>query len=138
MRNEVIDIMIEYTTKTIEGVNFISDTKFVEPFEYRNGIRVEMVSGRLLNRSPEMAGVLLMMGLRKVGIDPCYDAEIYAHYPLGYYIYRATHYLLNGYWWGIRFLYKNARVFQQIPDTECFSWRYFTPYTWFKKLHNRA
>ena len=127
--------MIETTIEAIEGVNFVTNARFVEPYEYENGVRVEKVTSRLLLRSPEIKGLLKVMGLREVGFDYPLDAVVYAQYPTGYFIYRVVHQLVVAYWWAIRFLYKNARLFQQIPEAECFSWRYFTPYVWFKKIH---
>ncbi len=127
--------MIE-TTEAIndEGVRFCSKVEFVEPYEYKNGVRIEKVSIRLHDRVPETVLLLNSLGLRRVGIDPCYDAYIYASYPLGYIQYKLIRHLLTGYWWLMKFLYNNARMFKQIPPAECFSWRYFTPYTWVKKL----
>ena len=130
--------MIESTIETIDGVHFLKDARFVEPYEYENGVRVERITQRLLDRSPETEGLLLIMGMRKVGVDPCFDADIYARYPMGYFIYRTIHHLLKGYWWVLRFLYNNARIFQQIQAGECFSWRYFTPYVWIRKLQRLA
>ena len=129
--------MIESTIETIDGVHFLKDARFVEPYEYENGVRVERITQRLLDRSPETEGLLLIMGMRKVGFDYPYAAAIYAHYPMGYFIYRTIHHLLKGYWWVLRFLYNNARLFQQIPPAECFSWRYFTPYVWFRAIRNK-
>ena len=125
--------MIESTIDTIDGVHFLKDIKFVDPYEYENGVHIEKVSRRLLDKAPETEGILKVMGMREVGIDYCLDAVIYARYPMGYFVYKATHHLLRGYWWLIRFLYNNARMFRQIPEAECFSWKYFTPYVWFKK-----
>ena len=126
--------MIE-TTEAVndEGVRFISSVKFAEPYDYENGVRVEKISKRLLDQVPETALLLNSLGLRKVGKDLWFDAYVYASYPLGYIQYKIVRHILMGYWWLMRFLYNNARMFKQIPSGGCFSWRYFTPYTWFKR-----
>jgi len=129
--------MIETTIDTINGVQFLTDARFVEPYNYKNGVRVEEVTERLLDRAPETEGILRIMGMREVGFDHTSRVVIYAHYPMGYFVYRATHHLLKSYWWLIRFLYRNVCMFQQIPAPECFSWKYFTPYVWFKTIKDR-
>jgi len=129
--------MIEYSIDTIDGVQFLKDMKFVKPYEYENGIMIERIPLSSLNRRPELDGILLLMGMRRVGSDYCTHSYIYTLYPFGYYGYKLTHHLLRVYWWMVRFLYNNARIFQQIPEAECFSWRYFTPYVWYEKLKNR-
>jgi len=128
--------VIETTIESIEGVNFLTNVRFVEPYEHENGVKVEKVSERVLIRFPRMEGLLKVMGLRKVGFDYPLYSVVYAHYPVGYSIYRVVHHLVVVYWWAIRFLYKNARMFQQVPEGECFSWRYFTPYVWGKKIQH--
>lgn len=130
--------MIE-TTEAVndEGIRFLGKIRFCEPYDYENGVRVEKVTRRFLEQSPELSHILRTLGLRKVGFDFCYDANVYAHYPMGYVQYKVTHHLFTGYWWLVRFLYNNARIFQQIPPAECFSWRYFAPYVWIKKLGNK-
>ena len=117
--------MIEITTDEIEGVKFI---KLVEPIERRCG--VEKVSCRLLTSEMEFA--LKINGFRRGEFIPFMDAYEYIQYPLPYYWYRTVNFILKGYWKALKFLYDNARLFKQIPEGECFSWRYFTPYVWFK------
>lgn len=130
--------MIE-TTEAIndEGVRFLSRVRFVEPYDYENGVWVEKVSRRTLDQVPETALLLKSLGLKKVGFDHRWDTNVYALYPLGYIQYKVIRHALTGYWWLVRFLYNNARMFQQISSAECFSWKYFTPYVWIKKLQRR-
>lgn len=117
-----------------EGVRFITSMKFVEPYDYENGVHVEKISRRLLAQAPEISLLLNGMGLRRVGTDPCLDAVVYAEYPLGCIQYKIASHVLIGYWWLMRFFYNNARMFQQIPPAQYFSWRYFTLYVWVRKL----
>ena len=127
--------MIEETVAVNdEGVMFLSKLRFIKPFDYENGVRVEKINGRLLRQVPGYKIMLNMLGLRKVGVDPYLDADTYALYPWGYIQYKAVQHILTGYWWLMRFLYNNARMFQQIPTGTCFSWRYFTPYVWINDL----
>ena len=107
--------MIETTEDIIEGARFLR-TRICEPYEYEKGVRVEKVSYRVLTH--ECAGVLRLLGLRKVGEEPWTDCAIYAHYPIGYAQYKVVHFLLRGYWWAIRFLYRNARMFQEISPAD--------------------
>jgi len=130
--------MIE-TTEAIndEGVRFTSKVEFVEPYEYENGVHIEYVSIRQIERVPETAILLNSLGLRKVGIAPYLDAYIYAPYPLGYIQYKIAQHILTGYFWLVKFLYNNARMFQQIPVGTQFSWKYFTPYAWLRRLYGK-
>ena len=121
--------MIEVTTKTLDGVSFLTNAKIVEPREKRNGVYVELVSERMY-RNTEMGVILKGFGLRKVGHDLACDYDIYTFHPWGYWQYRVVRYLLRAYWWLIRFLYDNARMFKEIPPSNRFSWSYFTPYVW--------
>lgn len=126
--------MIEMTESTnAEGVRFLSRVRFTEPYDYENGVRVEKVSKRTIEQAPETTMILNGLGLKKVGFDYHWDAYVYAGYPLGYTQYKIARHVLTGYWWLMRFLYNNARIFQQIPSGTPFSWKYFTPYVWVKK-----
>ena len=130
--------MIE-TTEAIndEGVRFISKIRFVEPYEYENGVRVEKVERRQIEQEPEAALLLNSLGLKRVGFDDCWDAYIYALYPIGYVQYKVVQHILTGYYWLVKFLYNNARMFQQIPVGTQFSWKYFTPYAWLRRLYGK-
>jgi len=121
--------MIELTTDSIDGINFIKDFRLVEPFERENGVVIERITQ---NNKRTMLPILRALGLREVGFDHLYRCYIYAHYPLPFFWYKAVKFSLKAYWRVIRFLYDNGRIFKQIPASEPFSWRYFTPYTWFK------
>ena len=125
--------MIETTVDTIDGVQFLKDIRIVEPIEKRHGVPVELVSWRLADNNPEFIRALKLLGLKKIDFDPSYRADVYAKFPISYIRLKITMAALHTYWAIIRWLYNNARVFKQIPENGCFSWRYFTPYTWFNK-----
>ena len=59
--------MIE-TTEALndEGIRFISQVRFVEPYEYENGVRVEKVERRQIEREPETVLLLNSLGLKRV------------------------------------------------------------------------
>ena len=73
-------------------------------------------------------------GLRKVDYSPFTNGIIYTHYPFDYLRYKILHFLARIYWQVSFFLYREARFFQHIPEEEVFSWKYFTPYVWAKKV----
>ena len=125
--------MIEITVDEIEGTRFLKDFKLVEPLEKRHGVVVERVSCREL-QDENFNLALKLMGFRRGELIYWYDAYEYVQYPIPYYWYRAVNLFLKCYWKVLKFLYDNARLFKQIPEGECFSWRSFTPYVWFKKL----
>jgi len=117
-----------------EGVRFMTDIQLVKPYEYRNGVMVELLSCSRLKDAPDIELSLRRLGFKRVGFDPDFDAYQYVRYPFGYIRYKIVSKLMKGYWWLMRFLYNNARMFQEVPRGERFSWRYFTPYVWMRKL----
>jgi len=123
--------MIESTIDEAEGVRFIH-TSLVPPYETRNGIKIERIIEKLMF-TPEVMGVVKQLGLKYVGYDVETDCGLYTHTWLGSIQYRCTKKIIGCYWRVIRFLYLNARMFQIIPEGECFSSRYFTPYAWGRK-----
>jgi len=127
------------TTEAIndEGVSFISKVEFVEPYEYENGVRVEKVDRRQIEGVPETVLLLNSLGLKRVGFDYSWDAYVYTPYPIGYIQYKIAQHILTGYFWLVKFLYNNARMFQQIPVGTQFSWKYFTPYAWLRRLYGK-
>ena len=125
--------MIEVSIKHLEGLNFMADVKIVEPREKRNGVYVEYVDERLLDSSLEFKFILRAIGMRQVGEAFEKRAYIYGFYPWGYWQYKVIRHLARVYWMLLLWLYDNARMFKQIPPAEMFSWKYFTPYTWFKR-----
>ena len=129
--------MIQISQDYVDGVSFISDIKIIEPFGYENGVQVERISNNCLKSSTRR--ILKALGMRKVSDGQMFDrdCEIWVAYPVNYYRYKMTHCLLRGYWKTVRFLYDNARIFKAIPPGECFSWRYFTPYVWYKQIFKR-
>ena len=129
--------MITTEVKLLEGVRFIINVKLEEPFEHKYGVRIERISGRFLAESKEFRIILKALGFRKVEEEPWTDNIIYVQYPVCYIRYKAIQALINAYYKTILFLYDNARLFKKIPEGEQFSWRYFTPYTWFKALWDK-
>lgn len=129
--------MITTTVSQVDGLNFIVDVKLEPPFEYRNGVRVELVSSRVLVEAPECKLILTALGFELVDFDLVTDSYIYAQLPYRFIQYKVVSFLLRFYWWSIRFLYNNARMFKQIPQGERFSWRYFTPYVWFSIIRSK-
>jgi len=130
--------MITTKVKVLEGVRFRIDVSLEEPFEYRHWVRVEKVSRRLLDNSKEFRIILKALGFREVEEEPWTDSVIFAQYPVCYIRYKAVQFLVNSYWKILLFLYDNARLFKRIPEGEQFSWRYFTPYTWFKAIWDKV
>jgi len=130
--------VITTEVKLLEGVRFIINVKLEEPFEHKYGVRIERISGRLLAESKEFRIILKALGFRKVEEEPWTDNIIYVQYPVCYIRYKAIQALINAYYKTILFLYDNARLFKKIPEGEQFSWRYFTPYTWFKALWDKG
>lgn len=126
--------MIETTIRSVDDVNFISDIRILEPDGRRNGIRVHYISFRLEDNAPQLISAIHALGLRKVGEDFRRGVSLYAQYPLPWAFYKVIRGIMRVYWGCLCWLYDNARVFKQIPHQETFSWRYFTPYTWFKEL----
>lgn len=137
--------MIVTTVEEVDGVRFIASVRIIEPREKRNGVCVELVS-RMISDDTGIGAILKGFGMKNVGRDLYQDVDIYAFYPWGYCQYKIAQYLFKAYWWLIRFLYDNARLFKEIPPGEMFSWRYLTPYRWMVslarkiknlRLHNR-
>lgn len=126
--------MILTEVKQDEGLNFIVDVKEVPPYEHRNGVRIELISERLLNQSPEFKLILTALGYELVGLDECTPCYIYAKLPFRFIQYKIARLGIRIYWWTVRWLYLNARIFQQIEPGYYFSWSYFTPYVWARKL----
>jgi hypothetical protein len=123
--------MIEGTVTTIEGVRFYS-WEIVEPTEKLNGVPIEYVDPYLKDNIDVKIG-LRALGLRKIDYDISKRADIYAKYPINVIRYKVIMFLLSIYWNTIHWLYDNARMFKQIPESSQFSWKYFTPYTWIRR-----
>jgi len=121
--------MIETSVRHRENLNFIYDIKIVEPREKRNGVYVELVKYKYM--TSEMTTILKAIGMRYSGEDELTDSSVYTFYPWGYYQYILMRKILKAYWWFIKVLYYNARFFQPVEVGEKFSWKYFTPVSWF-------
>lgn len=126
--------MIETTVDTIDGVQFLKNIRILEPDDTIGGMGVHSIAWRLTAQAPELMRAIRALGLRRVGEDFCRAADQYAQYPMPYLPIKVVRFALKVYWKTIRWLYDNARVFKQIPEGECFSWSYFTPYVWYKKI----
>ena len=125
--------MLEMSIKYLEGLSFHMDIKVVEPREKLNGVYVEYLDSWLLHNSQEMPLILKAIGMKKVGYRLETLQEVWAWQPWGYTQYRLIHWFIKAYWWLLRWLYNNTRMFKRIPPGQIFSWKYFTPYTWIKK-----
>ena len=123
--------MIEVTVKNMEGVTFYSKVRVLEPDFYRNGVGVHRVSR---DTDKELIFALRALGLRKVDYDASYHEDLYVAFPISYLRYKVVEAVFKVYWHVIRWLYDNMRFFKQIPREERFSWRYFTPYCWYRRI----
>jgi len=126
--------MIETTIDHVDGVTFYKNIRILEPDDTIGGMGVHLISWRLIDQDPELMRAIKVLGLRKVGEDICVRADRYAQFPLPYLLIKLIQFALKIYWHSIRWLYDNARVFKQIPENQCFSWTYFTPYVWYRKI----
>ena len=126
--------MIEVSVNEIDGVRFLRDIKILEPDKVEHGVGIHFIPLRCNYDDKEVLRAIRLLGLREVGFDLSRRAFEYAEYPMPFYWYKFVEFLLKAYWAVIRWLYDNARVFEQIPPNMQFGWSYFTPYVWYKKL----
>jgi len=127
--------MIEVTVKEIEGVRFIDKLRVLEPDTYIGGVGAHRVTRNMADIAGLSVMVMLKtMGLRKVGEDLSYGADLYAQFPAPYVWVKTNLWLGQVHRVVVRWLYYNARFFQQIPPGTIFSWAYFTPYVWLKQI----
>ena len=129
--------MIEVAVSEIEGVQFYTNIKILEPDEWIAGMGIHRIHNKVVRGESQFMRAIKVLGLRRVGEQPEYKAGIYAQFPLPYIPIKVIQSWLKIYWWVIRFLYDNARIFQQIPPMYPFSWAYFTPYTWYKRIFRK-
>lgn len=127
--------MIEVHAEYIDGVQFITKVKIIS-WERHLGLPVQEVDRRLL-KEPRIKDVLRSLMLEPVDWDYSRAIRYYAQRPVNDLVYKAVKLAYLVYWLLIRVLYKHARVFQQIPEREPFSWCYFTPYCWLKSIQAR-
>jgi hypothetical protein len=125
--------MIEITEKYVDGVRFIDKMRVLDMDERRFGIPVHYVDD-LLGKQDGVAMFLRTHGLSKVGEAIERRADIYVSGPIDPILYWLGERFFRWYWKAVRWSYNNLRVFKQIPPGYMFSWRYFTPYVWFKGL----
>ena len=126
--------MIETTVNTVDGVMFYENIRLLEPDETIGGMGIHWIPDRVVRDEPELIRAIRALGLKRVGFDYCRDSFEYAHFPMPYIPIRLVQFSLRVYWKTLRWVYDNARVFKQIPANECFSWRYFTPYVWYRGI----
>lgn len=126
--------MIETTIDEVDGVQFLKDIRILEPDDTVGGMGVYRIDDKTAVWNPEVMRAIKVLGLRRVGRQVEWRANLYAQFPIPFLPIKLVQFALRVYWATIRFLYDNARVFKQIPPNQCFSWTYFTPYVWFRKL----
>jgi len=128
--------MIETTISEVDGVRFYKDIKILEPDDTIGGFPVHYIPDRVRLRDPELMRAIKILGLRRVGRNAAIrgGSDAYAQFPRAYIGVKVVQLGLRIYWGIIYWLYSNARFFKEVPSSECFSWRYFTPYVWYKKL----
>ena len=120
--------MIASSIRTVDGVNFIDKVEFLEPDGYISGLSFHYVPKNTIDDLKPFMG-----SYRVIDFQPNCRSYRIARRPFPYLPIKLCLLMGRSYWFVIRFLYDNARFFKQIPDGQRFSWRYFTPYTWFKK-----
>lgn len=127
---------ITITTTRTDDTYLISDAQLGEPDVEEYG--VGLYAG---DWDKEWETVRRLLGLYKVKYDLDRDCYMYARYRLPSIYIIVVLWLARRYWWAIRWTYRNGRVFQSIPPSKPFSWRYLTAYTWAvnvkKQLENK-
>ena len=126
--------MITISVDYVEGVRFISDVKLEDKGERLNGVPVHYVDKRIENE-PSFKEFASTLRLKRVEDNPQYmgPGGTYVTSPRNVVFYRLFKFILKIYWTSLRWSYDNVRLFKAIPHGEMFSWKYFTPYTWFIK-----
>ena len=127
---------IEVTMREVDGVRFLDRVRILEPDMKRKGVGVHLITHQIENMDfhRELMMSLESLGLRKVDYLQEYRAFAYVQYRLPFIVYKVVGWSWTAYWRTIRFLYDNARMFKQIPPGDCFSWKYFTPYCWYRSI----
>lgn len=129
--------MIEVSINEVEGVRFIKNIRILDPDDTVAGMGVHRISLKLAMQSPELMKALKLLGLKKVGTDYPYRAYLYSQFPMPYLGIKIVQFGLVIYWATVRWLYKNARIFQEIPPNCPFSWTSFTPYVWYRGIRKK-
>ncbi len=131
--------MIETTIREVDGVRFYENIKILEPDDTIGGFGVHYIPDRLRLHVPELMRAIKLLGLKKVGRNAAImgGSDTYAQFPVFYIGVKVAYVLLKIYWGTVRWLYDNARFFKQIPESHPFSWSYFTPYVWYRRLIKR-
>ncbi len=131
--------MIEATSVTVDGKTFLGTLKILEPDRKWHGVDVHLVSRRLLDRNPDAEKRLKVMGLKRVHYAPEYRSYFYTQ-TLPATVATTVEFFVSGYWRTVWWFYIHARLFQEIPIAEQFSWRFFSLFypfyrmaRWFKQ-----
>lgn len=118
--------MIEATSVTIDGKTRLGTLRVKEPDLKWHGVGVHIVSKRLITTS-DIGGRLKALGLKQVHYAPEYHSFFYTQtYPAM--VATVVEFLAVHYWKIIWWLYAHARLFQELPISVDFLWRYFTPF----------
>ena len=127
--------MIEATVKEVDGVQFIDKVKIVS-WERKYGIPIQEVGAELFRES-RTRNILESLMLEEVDYDFARKTIYFAQRPVNDIVYRFIKFSISVYWHSLWFLHDNTGMFKQIPENECFSWRYFTPYVWYRRLRGQ-
>ena len=125
--------MIEITIRVVDGVRFYGNIRVLAPDIKRYGVGIHLLNESIV-QDAELMRYLKIVGLKKVGYDFSLRSGEYTETTRSFLWYKAFNRFFVVYWWCIRWLYDNARVFKQIHEGTMFSWKYFTPYVWYKGL----
>jgi hypothetical protein len=132
--------MIEVTTVTVDGKAFLGTLKVLEPDLKWQGVGVHIVAKRILDFNPDAEDRFRALGLRQVHYAPEYHGYFYTQ-TLPAIVAKSVEFITSRYWEYVWWLYTHARLFQEIPLAEQFSWRYFSLFypfyrmvTWLKRL----
>lgn len=125
--------MIEVSIDEIDGVRFYKNIRVLEADDKVNGVPVHNIL-RHWSLDGEFIRAIKALGMRKIGIDYYRDADLYVTSNLFAWQFKVNGLALKVYWVVVKWLYNNARFFKMIPPEERFSWRYFTPYCWYRAI----
>tara|TARA_Y100000310_G_scaffold343107_1_gene449231 strand:- start:2835 stop:3221 length:387 start_codon:yes stop_codon:yes gene_type:complete len=126
--------VIETAIKTVDGVDFITNIRILEADDTIGGFSVHRISDCVIRREAHIMQAIKAMGFKRVGRDMRYRSDLYAQFPIPYIQIKIMQFVLRVYWNALWWLYDNARMFKEVSPTEAFSWKYFTPYVWYKKV----
>ena len=130
--------VIEATSVTIDGETRLGSLRVLEPDRKWHGVGVHLVQVKLI-RTSDIDKRLRVLGLRQIYYDMSCRCFYYAQ-TLPAVIATIVEFFASRYWKAIWWLYAHGRLFQELPISAGFSWRYFTPFyvclkviKWFKR-----